>query len=124
MLSGEMPFGDITSDITVVQSVIDGKRPIRPSDERSRKRGLTDTVWELVETCWAQDPAGRPTAKQVVSQLQRLPNRSMDQRPLDGITVPTSSQVAMTTNCHNPFSALLPHHTDNCDVQELKWITR
>ncbi|KAF8184585.1 kinase-like domain-containing protein, partial [Mycena galopus ATCC 62051] len=45
-----------------------GKRPDRPSSEPS----LSDSLWECVQDCWAQDSALSPTAEVVVQRMERL----------------------------------------------------
>lgn len=122
MLSGEMPFYEYLQDSAIIMAVARGTRPTQPSDQRSRKRGLTDLFWSLVEACWVHDPAKRPTAMEVVGQIRSLPNRPMDRRPMDGVPVSAPSQVAIATN--HPFSALLPNDADDVDMKELKWISR
>lgn len=123
MFSGKLPFYEIAGDYPVITSVLDGRRPIRPLHELSRKRGLTKEVWDLVETCWAQDLTKRPTATQVVTRLRSLPNRPIDQRRLGDIPVPITSQTVYSIADH-PFSALVPNHEDDDNMQELKWISR
>ncbi|KZP24284.1 kinase-like protein, partial [Athelia psychrophila] len=62
MLSGYIPFQGNVAIIFVSQ----GRRPQRPIDTRSHKRGLTDQIWELITTCWQQNPEERFTAEQAV----------------------------------------------------------
>jgi hypothetical protein len=71
----------------VILGVVQGKRPARPLDVLSKARGLTDDVWDLIQACWSQDPAFRPTATQVVERVRALPNQPVDQRPLDGFNI-------------------------------------
>jgi len=47
----QVPFYEDLSDIRVVLSVMQGKIPVRPSHQLSRTRGLSDAIWQLVETC-------------------------------------------------------------------------
>jgi hypothetical protein len=95
-----------------------GQRPIRPSDELSKVRGLTDEVWDLVEICWSSDATQRLTAAVVVERLRALPNQPMDLRPVDdfGADFPSRS---LYKHSEQPFSALdLPPFSpmDNGDV--------
>src|ERR1700683_4423239 len=76
LFSGHVPFYEKKGpDSVVLLSVLQGRRPVRPSHDLSTSRGLGDEVWNIVVTCWAQDPTKRPTAEQVVERLQVLPNR-------------------------------------------------
>ena len=60
-----------------------GKRPTPPSHNLSKIRGLSDTIWKLIETCWAQNLKVQPTAQSITVQLNSLPNRLVDERPVD-----------------------------------------
>jgi serine/threonine protein kinase len=42
--------------------IMRGARPKRP-------RAINDGLWQLAQTCWSQDPADRPTFRQIVAQL-------------------------------------------------------
>ncbi|KAJ7077476.1 kinase-like domain-containing protein [Mycena crocata] len=53
MQAREKPFHDTKLGCTVSINVVAGKRPGRPSQEHSPQ--LTDTIWELIQSCWAQD---------------------------------------------------------------------
>jgi hypothetical protein len=83
MFSGDVPFYENPSDIRVILSVMQGKRPTPPSHDLSKIRGLSDAVWKLIETCWAQDSKTRPTAQSIAVQLNSLPNRPVDERLVD-----------------------------------------
>jgi serine/threonine protein kinase len=83
IFSGNVPFYRIRNLWTVRDKVKKGQRPIRPSDELSKVRGLTDEVWDLVEICWSSDPTQRLTAADIVVRLRALPNQPMDRRPVD-----------------------------------------
>ncbi|KIM90339.1 hypothetical protein PILCRDRAFT_812075 [Piloderma croceum F 1598] len=66
IFSGQLPLNEIIHDYRIIISVRKGGRPLRPSDDRSRIRGLDNEIWTIVQTCWAQDPKCRPTAHQIV----------------------------------------------------------
>jgi hypothetical protein len=57
-----MPF-------TVIFSVVNGKRPSRPSQEDCRPR-MSDIMWRLIEDAWSQDPAARPSMLQLEERLR------------------------------------------------------
>jgi hypothetical protein len=90
----------------VILLVVNGKRPTCPSDNRSIARGLEDTIWKLIESCWAQQPTERPTAGQIVEQVQALPNEVVDRRPIDKFHSPFPSATI-----HNVQSFFPRHHT-------------
>jgi hypothetical protein len=105
MFSGEIPFYEDPSDMRVILGLIGGLRPIRPKDDSCKIRGLTDEVWNLIETCWTQDPTQRPTATQLVEHLRALPNQPVDERPVDNFSV-NFSPNALYNHTEHPFSAL------------------
>ncbi|KAG6918046.1 hypothetical protein DXG01_016702 [Tephrocybe rancida] len=70
ILVGERPF-DKMKPLAVLQKIMKGHIPPRPLHEVALERGLTDTVWQLMEECWSYNPDRRPTAAQI---LQRLPH--------------------------------------------------
>ncbi|KAJ8089119.1 hypothetical protein PM082_014367 [Marasmius tenuissimus] len=72
----------------VIQDVITGVRPPRPSSDECPK--LTNDIWNLVEWCWNQDPTERPSATEVERTLaqilsaretRRLPPAPLIRRP-------------------------------------------
>lgn len=106
MFSGEVPFYEDKNDIRVILSVMQGKRPRPPSHDSSKTRGLSDVVWQLIETCWGRDPIKRLTATQIIERLSALPNLPVDERPVndfDDINLP--SQM-LCNHAEHPFSAL------------------
>lgn len=100
MFSGEIPFYEDPSDMRVILGLIQGMRPARPMDDSSRTRGLTDDVWHIIETCWTQDPAQRPTAEELVESLRILPNL-----PVDDFNI-NFPPKALYNHTEHPFSAL------------------
>lgn len=51
----------------VSEVVVNGQRPERPSDPI-----MTDSVWALVQSCWAQQVSERPTVSSVVSKMEEI----------------------------------------------------
>jgi hypothetical protein len=80
----------------------DGREEASSADERlSMARGLSDEMWELVETCCTDEPTHRPTAAQVAERLLVLPNQPVDQRPVDAFIPPQR----LYNRSEHPFSA-------------------
>ncbi|KIM79496.1 hypothetical protein PILCRDRAFT_823402 [Piloderma croceum F 1598] len=69
LFSGKLPFHNISKDSGIMCAVLKGKRPPRPSDDRSRIRGLNNEIWNIIETCWAKKPGRRLSAEQIVERL-------------------------------------------------------
>lgn len=51
-------------------AVRDG-RPPRPP-QLAEERGLTDTVWSLIQDCWAVQPVDRPSMTAVRARIQDI----------------------------------------------------
>ncbi|KZP14187.1 kinase-like protein, partial [Athelia psychrophila] len=56
----------------VIINMSQGRRPERPVDPRSHRRGLTDDIWDIIATCWHQRPEERLTAGHAVRRLSTL----------------------------------------------------
>lgn len=84
MLSGHVPFHDIKNDYRIILAVTsEGRRPPRPLHDLCRTRGLTDKIWDVVESCWDGNPTQRLSAHHIVEKLQTLLSGEPDMRPLD-----------------------------------------
>jgi hypothetical protein len=82
-----------------------GKIPVRPSHQLSRTRGLSDAIWQLVETCWDPDPTFRPTAAHIMEQLRALSDMAVDERLVDDFNIKFPSQM-LCNHAEHPFYAL------------------
>ncbi|THU79487.1 kinase-like protein, partial [Dendrothele bispora CBS 962.96] len=56
--TGFVPFYEFPQDISVVFQLSAGRRPARPLD----KSDLSDSMWEIMQEYWSQEPSIRPTA--------------------------------------------------------------
>ncbi|KAJ6484886.1 hypothetical protein C8R45DRAFT_789640, partial [Mycena sanguinolenta] len=59
---GQRPFHDL-NDMAVMFHILEGKRPPRPMS-------CSDSLWELLQNCWAGNKEMRPTAPQIVKLLE------------------------------------------------------
>ena len=57
VLTGILPYEDSNKG-SVIADIRLGKRPPRPTDP-SRNRWLQDHVWDMIETCWSNEPGQR-----------------------------------------------------------------
>ncbi|KNZ73227.1 putative LIM domain-containing serine/threonine-protein kinase, partial [Termitomyces sp. J132] len=71
ILSGEVPFYNKHKN-HVPTMVLRGARPSRPAGQVYRDRGLDDFMWELMNDCWHQEAAQRPSAKKVLERLSNV----------------------------------------------------
>ena len=53
------------SKFTLLQLVLDGKRPVIPG-------GVPAPMVELINACWAPDPSSRPGFSQIVHKLMEM----------------------------------------------------
>jgi len=57
------PFPELGHAAVLIR-VVGGERPPRP--EEACRLGLSDSVWEMVEKCWEQEPLPRPKISEVL----------------------------------------------------------
>ncbi|KAJ6530243.1 kinase-like domain-containing protein, partial [Mycena capillaripes] len=67
ILTGQVPFHDLPNDMTVMFSIIQGKRPARPMSCSGTP--ALDALWELLQKCWDGIHDMRPAAPEIVKQL-------------------------------------------------------
>jgi serine/threonine protein kinase len=77
VFAGAPPFAH-TPDALLFAVVDCGLRPPRP--EGAEQQGLDDATWALVERCWNQAPAERPTAPQTATALKDLIDNRDDRK--------------------------------------------
>ncbi|KAK7019397.1 hypothetical protein VNI00_018086 [Paramarasmius palmivorus] len=65
IITGLVPFHDLSKEAAVLLAILQGKRPSRPLDGV-----VPDELWSLMNDCWNSDPTSRPTAEDI---LRRLP---------------------------------------------------
>ena len=66
VLTGLKPFHHLRG-ITFILPVLRGKRPEKPLGAESL--GISDVLWELVQSCWSPKSSSRPTARELLEQL-------------------------------------------------------
>ncbi|KAF9790648.1 kinase-like domain-containing protein [Thelephora terrestris] len=66
VLTGLRPFHDMRH-LTFIPPVLRGERPEQPPQAESL--GISDTIWELVQSCWSETIATRPTARELLDHL-------------------------------------------------------
>ncbi|KAH8833424.1 kinase-like domain-containing protein [Flagelloscypha sp. PMI_526] len=63
VVTGNPPWSTIREDPNVILNLWQGNHPDRPS-------GFGNDVWNIVESCWACDPAKRPSATTVLERIR------------------------------------------------------
>ena len=66
ILSGSVPFSSDNS-FAILRRVLDGDRPERP--EGDAEQLFTDSIWDVVERCWKDQPMERASATDVLRCL-------------------------------------------------------
>ncbi|KAI3611321.1 hypothetical protein WG66_002059 [Moniliophthora roreri] len=75
LYTGHAPFSHRRFYGGVIHDVVNGIRPARPSLDACP--GLTDDIWDVITSCWAQDAYQRPSMDAVVRRLYVLYKTSM-----------------------------------------------
>ncbi|KAF8145830.1 hypothetical protein K438DRAFT_1922282, partial [Mycena galopus ATCC 62051] len=70
IMTGKVTFHELRNDMTVMLAVLEGKHPSRPQSWTSTP--ALDGLWDLLQTCWCSQPEERPSARQIVQQLEDL----------------------------------------------------
>ncbi|KAG6908225.1 hypothetical protein DXG01_005618 [Tephrocybe rancida] len=84
IFTGWLPFHDARFSSTAVVKVMKGQVPSRPPDGDSAWliHGLNESIWKLMERCWAFNPTARPAMAAIVSSLKlERPATFKDPRP-------------------------------------------
>jgi hypothetical protein len=78
----------------------------------TRKPGIPDAIWELIEICWKQNPEERPTFSRIVDMM-----KSSDRYVLDGSDLSEyheyqerrvgESAPSVGGHCHSELATLL-----------------
>ncbi|KAF6757190.1 kinase-like domain-containing protein [Ephemerocybe angulata] len=68
IMTGHVPFYQVSQPFTVIIKVMGGARPSKPlPDEPAfQQYGLSGSLWDLMGECWQQDPEDRPTAAEIL----------------------------------------------------------
>jgi serine/threonine protein kinase len=69
LFTGRRPFEE-SRCLKVIRLILNGHRPGLPGNAEGVE--LTPPVWELLQSCWDQDPAQRPTMDDVVRLCEAL----------------------------------------------------
>ena len=69
LFTGQVPFSENSASPIVIKRIIEGDRPSRPS--RGRKLGLSDELWELVQSSWVPEAEERTSVSAFVDLLRK-----------------------------------------------------
>ncbi|KAF7333349.1 Protein kinase domain-containing protein [Mycena venus] len=71
ILTGEIPFQELSNDMKVMWEVAAGRRPARPPSCSGTI--ALDSLWKLLQNCWNGQAQMRPSASQIVDRLMGSP---------------------------------------------------
>lgn len=71
IFTDQLPFAHIKAGrpARVLGEILCGQRPRRPEGQIYVDRGLDDKTWILIQRCWSEKPADRPTIDEVLEIL-------------------------------------------------------
>ena len=69
MFTGQVPFPESKRSYIVMKKTMDGERPPRP--QKSTILGLSDELWELIQSSWSYEAVDRPPSSTFVDLLER-----------------------------------------------------
>ena len=74
MFTHAKPFAYLAMDPAVIMDIYHHRLPKKPDGPGVEGRGLTPTLWDLVQRCWSKEPTKRPTSQEVMFRLRREPS--------------------------------------------------
>ncbi|KAJ7235054.1 kinase-like domain-containing protein [Mycena rebaudengoi] len=80
VLTGKAPFHEVQRDVAIILKVIAGERPSRPSGSGTDPL-LMNSLWTLLQNCWAPNAENRPEAPQIVKRLLGSPIHAEISKP-------------------------------------------
>jgi serine/threonine protein kinase len=92
VVTGVPPFAaEGISRMESIYVVIDGGRPAKP--DNAKAIGFGNGVWDLVEKCWSQDRAQRPSTRDVLLRLSVAASLSSNAPPGPRIQIPQARDI-------------------------------
>ncbi|KAF8296905.1 kinase-like protein, partial [Clavulina sp. PMI_390] len=106
--SGRKPFDEVWNEWEVVACIVGGRRPKRPAffSVILHPNGEA-TLWELLESMWAQEPADRPSGSHVGEHLQSALSINNEKHRQVGMTetlAPNVGESALSVSDHTRHS--------------------
>ncbi|QRV86067.1 RasGEF domain protein [Ceratobasidium sp. AG-Ba] len=73
VLTSQSPYRQCRVDGQAIAKILDRKLPDRPErTDEILQRGLSDSMWRLMNRCWAWDPAARPHMRTLGGDVRKL----------------------------------------------------
>ena len=98
VFTGKVSFDEQKNEAAVLR-ISQGGRPEVPGNAQAV--GLTGEMWELLESCWQQDPKKRPTMEEIVERWGKF----VENNDNDGVLLEyVQTTLAIRTSSSVPFS--------------------
>ncbi|KAK1227627.1 Rho guanine nucleotide exchange factor [Marasmius sp. AFHP31] len=68
IFTGRLPFHELSDYAVVAAVLIQGQRPSRPTNPRE----IQDSVWDMMTSCWHEEPTSRPAMAKIIEGFQRM----------------------------------------------------
>ncbi|KAG8721749.1 hypothetical protein FRC08_010630 [Ceratobasidium sp. 394] len=121
VVTGNLPFNDLTDMAVCTGVLLKQLTPVRPRDSFPLNTQRSNQLWNLVTRCWVNDAAARPTAAVVAEKLSRIVINDAFMPPQDPIILRSSSKK------ESSFRLSIPHSTtievEGEDTQFRKHVT-
>jgi serine/threonine protein kinase len=71
IFTDNVPFSHISNEAYIPLVIRDGPLPTRP-EQSATMRGLSDSLWNLINQCWQRDPNSRPSMSTIRETVQNI----------------------------------------------------
>lgn len=75
IFTGQVPLAHLI-DFQVMRAITEGRRSPRPPRTQGND-DIDDTMWQLIEECWAGQPSDRPSSGDIVIRISGAQDSSM-----------------------------------------------
>ncbi|KAG8795455.1 hypothetical protein FRC12_014272 [Ceratobasidium sp. 428] len=98
VISRQLPYADISSELGVMTAILQQQYPKRPEDTIPRYSEQGDTLWSLLTGCWSWDPNDRPEAASIVKIIETIKPEDLLVRLPETSTGSPLPRLALTPN--------------------------
>jgi hypothetical protein len=96
VLSGNVPFYQLSQERKVATAIAKGKRPTRPGQEGAGGEEINDGIWRPVSACWEFNPEDRPRCIEILNAFSSMDIQDNRQTAMV-LTMPERLQTILTS---------------------------
>ncbi|KXN81653.1 Serine/threonine-protein kinase CTR1 [Leucoagaricus sp. SymC.cos] len=96
VLSGRVPFFQISKDNRITAAIVRGDKPLRPGREGMGGDEIIDDIWRVLLMCWEYSARDRVDCLRVQDMLLNIPIQ--DDRPAPNLAIRPDALGGCTTN--------------------------